>query len=288
MSTAKAAQIQNTLSSLTPVHEVIHSHANQYHHHHPHLNPGAAGHPGGLHVGQVPDHQIISAEQVQHGGVHNFTVDSLMTAQQQHLVQQQQQHQHQQSGEALGSSREGSPVGPHHATPPLNCAEEGVAYRAAAAAAAMASWTTNCSQNNYNQPNSAVEDHPTTGGGPTHIQEGGPVAGVPIDNHVTPQHHANYRAWYAIPPSAGSPVNQVGGDPYHHSTTPPSTSSTTPTSFNTPTNSRPENYGSNSSAAAAAAAAAAVYRSSMFHYNQDCSTAAITPATVAGAEIHKY
>merc|ERR1712223_758505 len=58
MSTAKAAQIQNTLSSLTPVHEVIHSHANQYHHHHPHLNPGGTG---GHHVGggqALPDHLV--------------------------------------------------------------------------------------------------------------------------------------------------------------------------------------------------------------------------------------
>ena len=146
----------------------------------------------------------------------------------------------------------------HQATPPLNCAsDEGVAYRAAAAAAAMASWTNNCSQNNYNQQH--LEDH-----APPHVQEGG----VANDAHA----HANYRTWYAVPPSAGSPVSQV--DPYHHSTTPPSTNSTTPTSFNTPPTSR-ENYGSNSSAAAAAAAAAAVYRSSMFHYNQDCSNTEI-------------
>ena len=252
MSTTKAAHIQNTLSSLTPVHDVIHSHTNQYHPH-PHLHGGHA-----LHGGQVPDHlnQNIGTDQ----SAHNFTVDSLMTAQQQHL-----QHQN----DNIGSSREGSPT--HHATPPLNCADEGVAYRAAAAAAAMASWTTNCSQNNYNQQHSAVDDHAS------HVQEGG----VPVDGHATPHHHTNYRTWYAIPPAAGSPVSQV--DPYHHSsTTPPSTNSTTPTSFNTPTSR--ENYGSNSSAAAAAAAAAAVYRSSMFHYNQDCSS----PAPGSIPEIHKY
>ena len=251
MSTTKAAHIQNTLSSLTPVHDVIHSHTNQYHPH-PHLHGGHA-----LHGGQVPDHlnQNIGPDQ----SAHNFTVDSLMTAQQQHL-----QHQN----DNIGSSREGSPT--HHATPPLNCADEGVAYRAAAAAAAMASWTTNCSQNNYNQQHSAVDDHAS------HVQEG-----VPVDGHATPHHHTNYRTWYAIPPAAGSPVSQV--DPYHHSsTTPPSTNSTTPTSFNTPTSR--ENYGSNSSAAAAAAAAAAVYRSSMFHYNQDCSS----PAPGSIPEIHKY
>ena len=269
MSTAKAAQIQSTLSSLTPVHDAIHSHANQYphphHHHHPHLHPGA--HPG-LHGGaggQVPEHLIGANDQ----GGHNFSVDSLMTA------QQQIQHQ---NNDNIGSSREGSPA--HQATPPLNCAsDEGVAYRAAAAAAAMASWTNNCSQNNYNQQH--LEDH-----APPHVQEGG----VANDAHA----HANYRTWYAVPPSAGSPVSQV--DPYHHSTTPPSTNSTTPTSFNTPPTSR-ENYGSNSSAAAAAAAAAAVYRSSMFHYNQDCSSpgphppppALVSSGSISGGlEPHKY
>jgi hypothetical protein len=246
---AKAAQIQNTLSGLTPVHEVIHGsshhHAHQYH---PHLHGGHLGH----HHLDIQGHGAVG----QLESAHNFTVDSLMTAQQ---LQNQHVHHHNDIGNG-SDSREGSPAH-QHSTPPLEASDGGVAYRAAAAAAAMASWTSNCSQQNYPQQ---LDDHAHQGG-------------VAIDDHG---HHPNYRSWYAMPP-AGSPAHL---EHHYPPATPPSSSTgATPTNFSTPaTPSNRDSYGP--SAAAAAAAAAAAYRSSMFHYGQDCNS--IAGSTVG--EIPKY
>ena len=203
----KAAQLHNTLSSLTPVPEAIHnSHPSQYHH--AHLHPSHA--PSGGPVDHL--HHLDSQG-------HNFSVDSLMTA---------QQHQQQ-----MNESREGSP----------NSAEDGSAptganYRNSAVSAAMASWTSNCSQQ-Y-----PVDDQ----------------AGHMVDEagHHAAAHH-NYRAWYAVPP-AGSP--QMTADGYHQSTTPPTTSA--------PVTGAPVALTGPRESYAAAAAAAAAYRSHLFNYNQDC------------------
>ena len=201
----KAAQLHNTLSSLTPVPEVIHnSHPSQYHQ--PHIHPGHA--PGSGAGGPVDHLHHLD------GQGHNFSVDSLMTAQQQHQQM------------AASDSREGSP----------NSAEEAGApsapnYRNSAVSAAMASWSSNCSQYPVDEQGHMIDEQ---------------------------AHQHNYRAWYAIPP-AGSP-QMTGADSYHQSTTPPTTSA--PGGM-TGTPAR-ESY-------AAAAAAAAAYRSHLFNYNQECN-----------------
>ena len=116
MTVVKAAQIHNTLSSLTPiVHDGVHQPPPpQYPHVHPHLH-GVGGHGVGGQLGGHLDHLHQTSQAVLDQAGHNFSVDSLMTAQQQQQQLTQQQHLHHQS-EPLGSSREGSPNGP---TPPL-------------------------------------------------------------------------------------------------------------------------------------------------------------------------
>ena len=257
MTVVKAAQIQNTLSSLTPiVHDGAHQATPQYAHH-SHLH-GVGGHGG--QIGGHIDHLHQSSAAVLDQAGHNFSVDSLMTAQQQQAQQQQQQHLQHQS-EPLGSSREGSPNGP---TPPLGPPPSAspASYRAAAAAAAMASWTSNCSaQHNY-----VDENHPS-------LQEENnyrshwysvPTAGGPGGSPLGPHDHGG------VPTSGGQ-----GGHPYHQATTPPLSTSSNTSTYNTPA----------AQAAAAAAAAAAAYRNSVFHYNQECNSAtAVGPIS----EIPKY
>ena len=89
MTVVKAAQIQNTLSSLTPiVHDGVHQATPQYAHH-PHLH-GVGGHGGQL-GGHIGDQLHQSSAAVLDQAGHNFSVDSLMTAQQQAQAAQQQQ-----------------------------------------------------------------------------------------------------------------------------------------------------------------------------------------------------
>ena len=254
MSVVKAAHIQNTLSSLTPiVHDGVHQPPPQYPHH-PHLHGVSGVHPGGQLGGVHLDHLHQTSANVLDQAGHNFSVDSLMTA------QQQQQHLQHQS-EPLGSSREGSPNGP---TPPLGPSPSGASpasYRAAQAAAAMASWTSNCSaQHNY-----VDENHPS-------LQEENnyrshwysvPTAGGPGGSPLGPHDHGG------VPTSGGQ-----GGHPYHQATTPPLSTSSNTSTYNTPA----------AQAAAAAAAAAAAYRNSVFHYNQECNSSSQVPVS----EIPKY
>ena len=109
----KAAQLHNTLSSLTPVPEVLHnSHPPQYHQ--PHLHAGHA--PAGGQESHI--HHL-------EGQGHNFSVDSLMTAQ-----------QHQQMA---SDSREGSPNSAEDAgAPSANYRNSAVSAADSAAAAACA------------------------------------------------------------------------------------------------------------------------------------------------------
>ncbi len=214
MAIAKAAQIHNTLSSLTPV---THDNTTGHHQYHNHQASSQLLH----------QHNMQDPSQSQH----NFSVENLMTAQQQQAAMHSQ------------DSREASPETGHQGTPPL---EDTPASRAAAAAAAMASWSnSNCSHQAYSEEN---------------LQ----------DNVAASAAASNYRAWYTIPP-AGSPLggavnHQV--DHYHQATTPPTSASGV--ASNAASLSR-DSY----TAAAAAAAAAAAYRSSMFPHYQDCNTAEI-------------
>lgn len=215
----KAAQLHNTLSSLTPVPEAIHnSHPSQYHH--AHVHPGHAPSSGPV------DHLHHHLD----GQGHNFSVDSLMTAQ-----------QHQQ----MTDSREGSPNSADDGSAPSGGGGGDTNYRNSAVSAAMASWTSNCSQ-----------QYPIDDQAAGHMTD---EAG-----HHAAAHAHNYRAWYAIPP-AGSP--QMSADGYHQSTTPPaSTTPVTGVPAGTPSVGARESY-------AAAAAAAAAYRSHLFNYNQECQPA---------------